>query len=49
MQIGDTVRVLPPFNVSFPDTYVIEGVSEAGAWQICGGCDFDEIYLELVP
>ena len=47
MQIGDIVRVLPPFDKEFPDAYVIEGVSEAGAFQICDGREFDEKYLTL--
>ena len=47
--IGDTVRVLAPFDVAFPDTYVIEGYSsERDAYQICGDRDFAGAYLEKV-
>lgn len=42
------VRVLPPFTEFYPGEYVIEAVSETGAFQICGGVDFDAIYLEPV-
>lgn len=46
--VGQLVRVLPPFEASFPGIYVIEAVSETGAFQIAGGIDFDPIYLEAV-
>ena len=48
LQVGDSVRVLAPFNEAFPGTYVIESVNPlSGAFQIAGGCDFDAVYLEL--
>lgn len=47
--IGDIVRVLPPFNVAFPDTYEISGIDpDTGSYQICGDRDFAEAYLEKV-
>jgi hypothetical protein len=47
--IGDTVRVLAPFDVTFPDTYVIEGYSEErDVYQICGDRDFSGTFLEKV-
>ena len=49
MQVGDTVRVLAPFNEAFPGTYVIEGINPVtGSFLIAGGRDFDAEYLELV-
>ena len=48
MGVGSLVRVKEPFAAHFPGEYVIEGISETGAFQICGGIDFDPIFLELV-
>lgn len=49
MQVGDVVRVKPPFDVALPGEYVIEGQNpETGAWQIAGGIDFAEEHLEAV-
>ena len=42
------VRVLPPFDFSYPDTYEVEEISETGAWKVAGGVDFDPSYLEQV-
>lgn len=50
LNVGDIVRVLPPFDVAFPGTYVIESTNaETGAFRIADGRDFDPIYLEKVP
>lgn len=46
--VGVTVRVKAPFSEMFPDVYVIEAQSPTGAWQLAGGLDFDEDYLEIV-
>lgn len=46
--VGALVRVKAPFAEFFPDEYVVEAISVTGAFQICGGIDFDEIFLELV-
>lgn len=48
IEVGSTVRVLPPFSEFFPDTYVVEEISETGAFKIAGGVDFDAAFLELV-
>lgn len=48
MNVGDTVRVLPPFNEAFPDTYTVEAVHEDGTCVICEDRDFAECFLELV-
>lgn len=45
--VGVLVRVRPPFNAAFPEVYTIEAQSETGAWQIAGGVDFAEEYLEI--
>jgi len=47
-EVGQIVRVKAPFTELFPETYVIEGISVTGAFQIAGGIDFDAIFLELV-
>lgn len=46
--VGSVVRVKAPFSEFFPSEYVVEAISATGAFQICGGVDFDEIFLELV-
>lgn len=46
--VGSVVRVKAPFSEFFPGEYVVEAISATGAFQICGGVDFDEIFLELV-
>lgn len=52
MNIGDTVRVLPPFSEAFPGEYVITEQVMDDAGQVAnilgdaGG--FDAKYLELV-
>lgn len=48
LQVGDTVRVLAPFTIAFPDVYVIEFIKENGVCVIAGDRDFDPIYLEKV-
>lgn len=48
-QIGDTVRVLPPFDVAWPGEWIITGINpDTGAHQINGGKDFAPEYLEKV-
>lgn len=45
-QVGDRVRVAPPFDAALPDVYTIEGVNpETGAFQIAGGIDFAAEHL----
>lgn len=44
---GDSVRVAAPFNVSFPDTYAIEGF-EGGTVIIAGGVAFEPQFLEKI-
>ena len=46
MQVGDLVRVKPPFSEAFPDIYAIEAVHESGVCVICVDRDFDPIFLE---
>ena len=48
MQVGDVVRVLPPFAIAYPDEYVIEEVKLDGTCVIAGDRDFDPIYLEKI-
>lgn len=48
MQAGDTVKVLPPFDIAFPDTYTVEAVKEDGTCVIADGRDFDPIHLEKI-
>jgi len=49
MQVGDTVKVLPPFDIAFPDAYVIEAFhEERNAFVICGDREFDPQHLEVV-
>lgn len=49
LQIGDRVRVLPPFDSAFPDVYTIDGINpDTGALQIMGDRDFDAAFLEKV-
>lgn len=45
--VGDLVRVLPPFNVYFPDQYPITGFSN-GAILILGDRGFAVEYVEKV-
>ena len=51
--VGDKVRVLPPFEVAFPDVYTVAAVdaeSEGGPVFFLEGVDsaFDTRYLEVV-
>ena len=49
MNIGDNVRILEPFNISFPETYVIVNIDDNNVVfleNIEGG--FDGKYLEKV-
>ena len=50
--IGDTVKVLPPFNESFPDSYAITEIvtnNEQPTVFVLGEVGgFDEQYLEKV-
>lgn len=48
IDVGSTVRVLPPFAEFWPGDWEVVAQSETGAWQIDGGVDFDEAYLEEV-
>lgn len=48
MKIGDIVRVLPPFNVAFPDEYPIEDIKADGTCVICEDRDFAPKFLEVV-
>jgi hypothetical protein len=49
-QIGDMVRVLPPFTQSFPDTYeitdIVPGSDGTTAYILGDHGGFDSIYLE---
>ena len=47
-QVGDIVRVLPPFQEAFPDTYLIEYINRDGVCGICEDRDFDPKFLEIV-
>lgn len=44
--VGDTVRVLAPFDAAYPDTYEINSVSEESV--NINGVDFAPSYLEKV-
>jgi hypothetical protein len=46
--VGDQVKVLPPFDIALPDVYVIEGADESGALLIAGGRSFAAEFLQLV-
>lgn len=46
--VGDIVRVLPPFTIAFPETYPIDSIHSNGVCVIAGDRDFDPIYLEIV-
>ena len=49
LTVGDVVKVLPPFDSVFPDTYEIVGINiDTSAYQILDGRDFNSIYLEKV-
>lgn len=49
MNVGDLVRILAPFDETYPEVYVVTGQNpDTGAWQILDGIDFEEHYLELV-
>jgi hypothetical protein len=48
IDIGSIVRVKTPFSELYPETYVVTGISETGAFQILDGLDFDIIFLEEV-
>lgn len=49
MQVGDRVRVKPPFDTALPGEYVIESQNpDTGAWRIADGVDFSEEHLEPV-
>lgn len=46
--IGSTVRIKPPFDEAYPDTYEVLAHNDvANGWTLEIG-DFDEIYLEEV-
>lgn len=45
---GDAVRVLEPFNTSFPAVYPIDYIKPDGTCGICTDRDFDPKYLEKV-
>lgn len=47
--IGQTVRVLAPFNAAYPATYMLIGIDPTvPALTIEGGAQFDPQYLEAV-
>jgi len=46
--IGSRVKVKHPFDVAFPGEYIVEAISDTGAFRICGDRDFDASWLELV-
>lgn len=47
--IGSRVRVKPPFDEAWPGEWTVNGHNdEANAWQIDGGADFAEEWLEEV-
>lgn len=47
--IGKTVRILPPFNITYDKEYVvIDWNEEAQAWTIEGVGDFAPEYIEEV-
>jgi hypothetical protein len=47
--LGQTVRVLAPFNTAYPDTYVLVGIDPvAPALTIDSGAQFAPMYLEAV-
>lgn len=48
LKIGDKVRVLEPFNASFPDIYDVVYVKENGVCGILDDRDFDPKFLEVV-
>ena len=48
MQVGDSVKVLPPFDLTFPAVYAVEAVKPDGTCTIEGDRDFDPIYLEKI-
>ena len=49
MNVGDTVRVLAPFDTAFPGTYVIEAFhAENNSYAITGGTEFEAQFLEVV-
>lgn len=48
MNIGDSVRVLPPFAESFGDVYTVIAAHEDGVtFTLDFGADFHISYLEL--
>lgn len=46
--VGSLVRVKAPFSEFFPGEYVVEAMPSPTVFQLCGGIDFDVIFLELV-
>jgi len=48
MQIGDKVKILPPFDVHFPGEFVVEAIKEDGTCVIMSDRDFDPKFLEKV-
>ena len=48
MQVGDVVRVLPPFTIAFPYEYTVLEVKADGTCVIEDDRDFDPVYLEKV-
>lgn len=49
LAVGDIVRVLPPFDLAFPDTYPVDDIKPDGTCVICGDRDFAPEFLERVP
>lgn len=48
MKIGWLVKVLPPFDVAFSETYKVCGIKKDGTCVICEDRDFDPRYLGIV-
>ena len=48
LQVGDLVRVLPPFREAFPEIYPVEYLKGDGTCGICGDRDFHPRHLEKV-
>ena len=44
--VGEMVRILPPFTVSFPDVYPIEGFAPESNAILVAGSGFEEQFVE---
>jgi len=45
-RVGEMVRILPPFTVSFPDVYPIEGFVPEANTILVAGTGFEEKFVE---